>query len=442
MSYFEQMQSRELFKYLSIFFILAAFTALFFVANYQHATLVEVQNGTLKFTDLSHYFWAIQDLWFGQGSKVYDLNTHLRILSLVAGFPVSQAMPLGITPTAFLLLFPFACVAEFNLALSHALWAGFSFTLLFVSLSKFATTVGGIRSRRGMRLVLVNLLLLMSYSAVVVIALGQTSIMALAALLLLIHTCYSEEKAATTSIQSSLKIAILMFCLSIKFPYVMIGGVILLIFKQWRALLLSGAAIALVLAFLTPKFGYTWPLEYYAEVVQFSNPQIPAVYERAIAVDLMNIFRSAFRDFIGDNVAIKLSSLIFFATILLISISVLPTKIVAQLSSPFRLNKINQAQKVIMITGSYLLFAPYCGAYEEILVLLALNLTFLTNPSRLLQNYRLLLLVPGIWLLLNRQVILPSAPIWIFWTLKLGIFVSLLLMAQIHRRTESATSSD
>ena len=91
-------------------------------------------NGYLKIQDYAYHIIITKAFWFNGFGNIYDLTFQQEALSSYVGSHINTVMPLGITPLALFIWFPFAYVACFNMALSYTLWTFFSITILLAGL--------------------------------------------------------------------------------------------------------------------------------------------------------------------------------------------------------------------------------------------------------------------------------------------------------------------
>ena len=100
----------------------------------QKIEFVAYSNGILKIQDYSCYIIITKTFWFDSFGDIYKLTFQQQALSAYIGTKIYTVMPLGITPIALLVWFPFAYVARFNMAISYTLWITFSVFVFFITL--------------------------------------------------------------------------------------------------------------------------------------------------------------------------------------------------------------------------------------------------------------------------------------------------------------------
>jgi hypothetical protein len=79
---------------------------------------------------------------------------------------------------------------------------------------------------------------------------------------------------------------------------------------------------------------------------------------------------------------------------------------------------ISRDQLFVVLVGSYLLFAPYAGAYEDVLFLPVFFTVLKVGNTPNLTNYKSLALIFALFAILLQSYLPPDKPLWLFWILK------------------------
>ena len=319
-------------------------------------------------------------------------------------------MPLGVTPLALLLWYPFAFFAQESLSVANTLWVSFSCAVF--AFSALELCVWFLEKRRSAFSFFFVLLcvVLCSHTLLSAVLLGQTSLLGLGALLLL----FLEEQRASEEgreLQLSL-VLILFFALALKPTYLLLAAGFLFCFGYFRALGLSLSFLFVLLLFLLPRFGMRGGFDYLHSLAVYTQA-IPIYYQDSIVPHTMNIFRTAFAPLLGEVVAARLSSLFFSLGVF----GVFCLRLFSQQSPRFL---------VLLLFFIFLVFAPYLGAYEELFVLGAFVL-FLADERTPNLSLRTACYPLALILLLNHNLLSPTKPLLVFLVFKAALLLSFLL---------------
>jgi hypothetical protein len=263
---------------------------------------VAYSNGNLKIQDYAYHIIITKAFWFDGFGDIYKLTFQQQALSAYAGSQaqVYTVMPLGITPIALVVWFPFAYAARFSIALSYTLWITFSLGILITA---FWNIVQNFYPNKNLPILPIALAFVTVFSATTfrALQLGQTSVLAAG---LLIYLIYFVQKTANSSNFGDLLIILLIiFILGIKPTYIALGLGLLIIYGMWREAIYSLVIVFVLLIGITPLLTIKWVPSYLNLLHIYSLGKFPEFYAWAIVPETMNIFRSAFRSFIGDNIA-------------------------------------------------------------------------------------------------------------------------------------------
>jgi len=384
---------------------------------------VKHAGGFFGIKDYAYYVIIAKAFWFEGLGNIYKLSFQQHAVSAYIGSNVNTVMPLGITPIALVVWFPFAFAARFSMALSYTLWVAFSFGILFTALWKVGRYVFQVKKLELLPITL-SFVTILSVTMGRTLLLGQTSVLATGLLIYLIYFVHKTAKDLKSG--SWLPILLAIFLLGIKPTYIALGLGLLIIYGMWREAIYSASIIIFVLICITPMLTTDWILSYLHQLRTFGRELIPDAYAWAFAPHTMNIFRSAFRNMIGDNLAGLISTFVTcgsYIGIVGISISAKtkgrPTDLLSLLS-------VTKGQLFVLMIASYLLFAPYAGGYEDILILSVFITVLLVGNSPNLLNYKSILLIGILFLILSHNAFPPNKPLWIFWILKALMLGSML----------------
>ena len=79
---------------------------------------------------------------------------------------------------------------------------------------------------------------------------------------------------------------------------------------------------------------------------------------------------------------------------------------------------LSKDQLFVLLVASYLLFAPYAGAYEDVLFLPVFSTVLLIGKTPNLTDYKSLMLIFSLFVILLHSYFPPNKPLWLFWILK------------------------
>jgi hypothetical protein len=153
---------------------------------------VAYSNGYLRIQDYAYHIIIVKAFWFDGFGNIYDLSFQQQALSAHVGSRILTVMPLGITPIALIVWFPFAFVACFNMALSYTLWITLSVSILGLALWKVGRQIFQ-RKRISLLPITLSVVTLISSTTFFAIILGQTSVLAAGLLIYLIFIVNRDD---------------------------------------------------------------------------------------------------------------------------------------------------------------------------------------------------------------------------------------------------------
>lgn len=418
-------------RWLIVCFVSVLVTICFHHFISKQIDFVAHSKGHLKIQDYAYHIILIKSFWFDGFGDIYKLTFQQQALSAYIGSPIYKAMPLGITPIALVVWFPFAYVARINMALSYTLWIAFSIGVLLTALWKIGRHVF---KNKKLQLLPITLSFIVVFSATsfYAIFIGQTSLLASG---LLLHLLFFAFKTSDQSKSGNLlPIILVILILGIKPPYIALGLGILIIYGMWREAFYSAAFVLIVLIGLTPMLSIDWIHSYLDLLGMYSHGTIPDVYASSIVPHTMNIFRSAFKNFIGDNMASLISNVVAYSVYLAVIGYCHLSKLEYSFKEQVSVFKLAKAQLIILIIASYLLFAPYVNGYEDLLIISVLAIGLIYGDFPPLTNCSSLALIIIFFLVIHHNFFPPDKPLWIFWIFKAVILGYIFKSCRFHTK--------
>lgn len=426
--------NKSLKKRLIVCFVGVLLTLCFHFFISEQIEFVTYTNGNLRIQDYACYIIIAKAFWFDGSGNIYKLAFQQQALSTYVGSHIYAVMPLGISPIALVVWFPFAYIARFSMSLSYTLWGVFSLWVLFFALWNVFQYAYQLK-RIALLPITLSFITIFSWLILLSIYGGQTSVIAAG---LLIHLIYIMHRtAAKAKTDNWLFIALLIFILAIKPPYIALSLGLLMIYGRWRETFYSLGVVIFVLVCITPILTADWILSYLHQLRIFSQKVVPDAYAWAFAPHTMNIFRSAFRNMIGDNIANLISAIVTCSVYTSIVGYSIFEKIRANSTDLLSPLKVTKEQLVVLLVASYLLFAPYAGGYEDILFLPIFITVLLCGDTPPLTSFKSLTLTCILFVILLHNIFSPDKPLWLFWILKTIILGSMVNFCRFPSKKKS-----
>jgi len=404
----------------------------------QKISFIRFSTDSIVITDYTYYIIMVKAFWFQGLGNIYELSFQNHALSMHVGSQIHVAMPLGSTPIGLVLWLPFAYVARCSMPLSYTLWSSFSIGVLLVSLWNVSRYAFQLKKLDLLPITLV-LVTLFSLNTLFSIYLGQTSVLAAG---VLINLFYIVHKTVNESQSGNwLLILLLIFILGIKPTYIALGLGLLIIYGMWKEMLYSAILIIVVLIGITPLLTVEWVPSYLNHLRMFSQGNIPDVYAGAVTLETTNIFRSAFRLIFSDSFVSLISNVIYYSVYIsvigLFSFVKIRGKSIDQLG-PL---KITKEQFFVLLVTSYLLFVPFAGAYEDVLLLTVFVTVLIVGNTPPLNSYKSFVLVFFLFIILLHNIFPLNKPLWLFWILKAVILGYMLNFSRSPSEKKSRENS-
>ena len=380
-----------------------------------------------RISDYAYKLQVIRSFWSGKISSIYRVDSQIAAVEDGFGVKVGEAMPIGDSPTVLLLFLPFSLVATFGLPVAITLWISVSLAVLFFSLEK---TGESFPDREIPSPVYFIVVCIFTFSSAMMHALlmGQTTLLACGILILTVL----EITGAANDNRSPRLWTMLAggLVLSVKIPYLVFLLGILLLFGLFREAVAACAAAAGGIVVLGFWKGFCTILDWIGQIRLFSGGAVPGYYASSFNLHTQVTLRSAFAQFTDSPLVVVASYGVLLAGCFVLFLawsarrgSPPPPHKSAVGPSPQRL--------VTALTGLLLLFLPYLGEYEDLLLLVPYTFVFLNKEHRpqignIDRKFVLSILCATV--VLNYNLFPIPRPIFLFWLLKLASVSFLFLM--------------
>ena len=382
----------------------------------------------LSLNDFDYKLRIVKSFWFGEIPSIYKPEAQIAAIEKAYGVKVTQAMPLADTPTLLLLLLPFSIVAEFNFSIAYTLWMSISLVILFLALEK--TQASFTDKKRILPLYLIVVCVFtFSFSMIHAIRMGQSSLLASGLLILLALETIDARNSRRLLRRCPVYVAIIL--LSVKIHYLILGLGILLFFEFYHEALVSTLIVASTICLLGFWKGFSLLFDWLNQVVLFSGTTaLPSYYGSAFSLHTLITLRSACSQFTNSPFVVAISfsilatggSAILFVTL---------WKSLHKSSFPKSATILTPQRSVTILFGLLLLFLPYLGGYEDLLLLVPYLFLFLTAEDRARITYidkKLVLAIFCTGLVLNYNLFPPPQIILLFWLMKVFAITCLFLL--------------
>lgn len=319
--------------------------------------MVRYQDRFYRISDFTYHIQIVKFFTFSEFGDLYSPHYQVKALSALRG-PTDGAMPIGLSPSFLVIFLPFALIAKLDFKLAQALWMGLSFLVLLTGLKNHLAQIGA--GLRSYSVTVPLLLLLLTVPLTRSTALGQPSIFAAGALLMLATRRSINSKSWAID-------ALLLFGLTLKAPYFLIGSLIALGSQKFRALLASVLLLLVSAATLTILTGSEWFESFVTTHRSYQTGLFSPLYTDTIVQRDSLIFSNSFSSYLDPQIGRQ-----FSWWILAISFGCSLALVI--------LSKANHLA-IYGVLVAYLLFSPYAGLYENVLILAALPLLNPSQPS-------------------------------------------------------------
>ena len=307
------------------------------------------EDGMPTVQDYAYHMLAFQE-WGESGGAPYEEETRQRAARRIDLPESASAMPIGISPVGMVLSTPLHWLGGLDLRLSYIVWMAFSVTLLGAAMRMFLAP-GDLKS--APLLVGLPLVVVASGAFLRAVVLGQTSPLALALLLFIAALSLRRSPA----VEGALGLALLLLLL--KPTYGVMGVFWLLGTRHYRAI--GGAAVgALVLCGLAEVLTQGGLISSYVATLRlYSDPNSGVYSSWWTAESSMNSLTNTAAWFLGRSRAFWWSNTLYTGGIL-------------ALGGVALWHGLRKGKPTHLLGYStlalFLLFVPYGGAYEELLL--------------------------------------------------------------------------
>ena len=317
------------------------------------ARSVELVNvSELQIQDFVHYLEYFRDFWSLSGRDLYSIGEQQRLIQELLRTPERsiQVMPIPCTPLSFVLFGPLAWLAGYSHSGAYLLWITLSAALLTYAISRAAISIEPSRSET---LGFLALALIITFSSTWfrAIALGQFSIFASGAILLLHLLNRAKDRGSLRSL--------LLLFLSVKPIYLLLGIALSYQRRNERVLvatILLAATLSLIVLYLMGMGSF---LSYLNTLGMYTSSTFPAEYRQSIDPSTMTTALPVGSRFFPIESLKPINTFFFYAS-LVIGIGI---AIKERATSDYSLRPILAGLVAVLI------FSPYLGRYEDLLVI-------------------------------------------------------------------------
>jgi hypothetical protein len=319
------------------------------------ATQIHILNGqALRLSDFSYHCIIFRSFFDGYISSPYSATEQLSAITLASKIRPSTIMPIGITPSGLALWYPIANYSRSSPNLAYTLWVTGSFfpCALWITLLWKDISIGS----KKKTLVLFVAATVLSLAMFRTISLGQTSLLALGALGLILR----EAQRSSASRPRLWVLAPLILALSLKLTYFTLAIGILVSFKHFRRAIEAVSFIAVISLLVSALGGATLLIDWQDQIGIYTSQAIPTIYQSSLNIGTTNTLRSWFQIFANPSLSFTLSHYSLLALLAIIG--------TLSISRP-KFLKTSESLLALSWYSAVMLFLPYLGAYEEIILL-------------------------------------------------------------------------
>ena len=293
-----------------IFLIVAFFSfALLICIKTAKQPLIAVTEAGISLQDFAYHILLTSNFWFGDGSNPYALQTQLHALSNELGIKAVAAMPVGVTPIAFLLWLPFAVVSTESMKLAYACWTLLSAAIFSCGVILFTRSFKKDLQRAAL---LWSIFFLISPVGERALTLGQTSLAACGAFLAL---------PALLEFKTEFKYRAPFYLIILFKPtYILIVLLSLLASRKFKELCLVVPMVLVAAIPVLSRLDSSWFLDYTYTLSSYSNGLYLPEYRESIDFKTVLSLPSALLPFTGSYI-FKISTMVmnsfFFAIVVI-----------------------------------------------------------------------------------------------------------------------------
>ncbi|MEE9615163.1 MAG: hypothetical protein V3W31_09510 [Thermodesulfobacteriota bacterium] len=389
------------------------------------------EEGTVRITDFIYHLIIVKAFWAGEITTIYGFEAQKAAIDAFFGREAHFVMPVAVTPTALVLWLPFVLAARVDVALASTLWVSASLALLAVGLVKSGAFLVA-RERGAFGILIVAMIIIMtSFLMQLAISLGQGSLMACGAMLLMFAEMMEAGKAGRP-IRKWLVLPLVLL-LSLKMPYAAAGIMLLLIFGYVYEAVLSAALLLLSVASLVLVFGPGLLTDWFAQCALYLEPGLPEGYIQ-LAFFRQSTFRAAYAPLLGDGAAAGISETVVIAGGLVSGLLALARHLHPRARTVLN-ERLTERQHAVAFFALLLLFLPYLGISEDLLLMVPFVIAHPVSGGgggggdRSFFNVKGAAVCICLFLILNYHLWHLYQYLWLLWFVKVGVLSYLYLAA-------------
>ena len=376
--------------------------------------------------DFIYYYIVAKGFWIKNILNIYTSDAMFKVFSEEFSRTFDFIMPYGLTPFA---LFPFLPLLIFksNYDLVIFSWNFISILLFVKGCDSVRLNISKDNSQERFFWIFTVTIIFFSGQTLSTLVLGQTTLAAIGALLLLI----------TRSRQSSFNVLdlLLVVITSVKPLYLIASFIILIELRRYKLLLITSFILCLELFYLFGKAGSEMLFDYLGILKVFSSVDIPYYYSLAFAPQTTTVFQNAFSPYFELkflNLVTKKILTFGLLTVMFFTGCRVMLDLQKLLKLKVRLESYILKDMHIFFISVMLLFSPYIGGYEDLLlVVLAASLL---RPCQNADNKSLIVgsdfykycFFLCIYMIVNREVLFHPYSVALIWLIKL-LVISFLI---------------
>lgn len=391
-----------------------------FISNGTSSKISRAEN-TAVVTDYHYYMILLSALATGEIDNPYAYSEQRTALETRLGITLNSVMPLGLSPSALVILRPLATVYQRAPLFSNTLWTYLSLALLVCGALALHNAFR--RTFAPLFFLLLVAPFLLSYNFALNIFIGQTALAAAGCLLLLTVHASREGTNTTGLIVTVLCVAFL----SIKITYLALAFSILLAAGRYRYAAASAAAVATLTAGAALLHGPAPIVSWVEQLLVFGSDTIPAHYQMAFNPETYLTLVSSLGTFAPPAHLNLLSKTLLVISVPLVILSArlgpADTITSGERDSRFALH-------IVLLFMLHLCCFPYLGGYEDLLIMVPILFVCMARQQPCGELALVVPLLITASLTSNKFFLVGHVPFWSLFAVKLGTFVVLLSLCR------------
>jgi hypothetical protein len=256
------------------------------------------------FRDLAGIMVMAKAMWSGEAG--YDVESNLAVnRRWVDDASLNTAMPFPYSPTMLYLLGP---LCPLPLARAFAVWSVLNLAV-----------VGWLISQKDCPPVLSPLVFLTPTVTLMCFPLGQSALLATAALIYLGRETFHKPGPRGTHL---LLMAVVLWALTARPQLAITAGVPLLAARHWRPVVIAILLTLLTTIIITPLLGTRWITDYITLISHYDRATAPPEFAWALVPDYMNNLRALLTKLaVPDDWSTKISTGVWLLSLLVVLVS-------------------------------------------------------------------------------------------------------------------------